>query len=193
MKSPIMQLNRAWLQARAKKDPTSDYLLLASVDRQKKPHVRTVLIKTLDRNGIGFVTNRTGPKNEQFKVSSGVEGCIVWPGLHIQVRVAGKLRRLPKALVQKLWNLRPREAQLLYHLGLKQSSPIPSYSFLLQSVARLAQKWVRKKTIPLSPNYIGYFLQPTVVEFLHHHPSRLNKRELFKKGRKSWFKATLAP
>ncbi len=163
------------------------------MDYQKRPHVRTVLIKTLDQNGIGFVTNRTGPKNEQFRLSSIVEGCIVWPSLALQVRVAGKIGPMPKTIVKKLWEKRPREAKILYHLGLKQSSKIPSYAFLLKSVARLQKKWQNKKIIPPAPNYIGYLLQPKTIEFLHHHPSRLNKRELYKKTRRGWFKAILAP
>lgn len=193
MKNPLRQFRRLWLQSHRAKESTADYFLLASVDRQKKPHVRTVLIKTLDQNGIGFVTNRTGPKNEQFRLSSTVEGCIVWPSLALQIRVSGKIRPMPKTIIKKLWDKRPREAKILYHLGLKQSSKIPSYSFLLKSVATLQKKWRDKKTIPPAPNYIGYVLQPKAVEFLHHHPSRLNKRELYEKTARGWHKIILAP
>lgn len=193
MTNPITQLTTCWHQAHRQKDPTADYFLLASVDRHKKAHVRTVLIKTLDQKGIGFVTNRTGPKNEQFRLSKMVEGCVVWPVLKLQVRISGKLKRMSKSQVEVLWNKRPREAKLLYHLGLKQSSPIPSYKFLLESVAKLEEKWKSKKQIPLAPNYIGYLLQPTVIEFLHHNPNRLNKRESYKKTLKGWKKVILAP
>lgn len=193
MKNPVTQLRRFWQQAHRKKDLTADYFLLASVDRQKRPHVRTVLIKTLDRHGIGFVTNKTGPKNEQFQTSSMVEGCMVWPTLTLQVRIAGKVKPMPKKIVKKLWARRPREAKLLYHLGLKQSSPIPSYKFLLESVANLEKKWRNKKQISLAPNYIGYIVEPTIIELLHHNPSRLNKRELYHKTKRGWAKSFLAP
>lgn len=193
MNNPITQLQQYWLQARRKKDPTADYFLLASVDARGKPHVRTVLIKSLDQKGIGFVTNKSGPKIKQFRHSQIVEGCIVWPKLSLQVRVAGKIRPMPKKAVQKLWNLRPREAQLLYHLGLKQSSVIPSYEFLLSNVAHLAVDWRANKKIPLAPNYVGFLVEPKTIEFLHHHPSRLNRRELYQKDGKRWSKAILAP
>lgn len=191
--SPIAKLISYWRRAHHKKDPTADYFLLASVDRQKKPHVRTLLIKTLGRRGIGFVTNRTGPKNEQFKTSSVVEGCIVWPSLTLQVRVGGKIKPMPKGIVKQLWTKRPREAKLLYHLGLKQSSPIPSYPFLLRSVANLGKKWRNQKNISLAPNYIGYIVKPKMIEFLHHNPSRLNKRESYQKTSRGWIKMILAP
>lgn len=193
MENPIKRLRGYWYQAQRRKDPTADYFLLASCDRQRRPHVRTVLIKSLDPAGIGFVTNRTGPKNEQFRCSSRVEGCMVWPKLTLQVRITGKIKPMLKSGVTKLWEKRPREAKLLYHLGLKQSSPIPSYAFLLKSVAGLAKKWQNKKKIPLAPNYVGYILQPFSIEFLQHNPSRLNKRALFKKEKKGWLKTILAP
>lgn len=193
MKNPIKRLRSYWHQAQRQKDPTADYFLLASCDRQRRPHVRTVLIKSLDPEGIGFVTNKTGPKNEQFRCSSRVEGCMVWPKLTLQVRVIGKIKPMPKSHVRKLWEKRPREAKLLYHLGLKQSSPIPSYQFLLKSVAVLGKKWCNRRDIPLAKNYIGYVIEPKMIEFLHHNPSRLNKRELYEKSSKGWFKAILAP
>lgn len=193
MTNPTSQLQNFWLQAHRANDLTADYFLLASVDRQKTPHVRTVLIKSLDQNGIGFVTNKTGPKVEQFKNSQKVEGCLVWPKLSLQIRIAGKIKPMPKAIVQKLWNQRPREAQLLYHLGLKQSSTLPSYEFLLSNVAGLAVDWRNKKEIPLAPNYVGFIVEPHSIEFLHHHPNRLNKRELFQKASKGWSQSILAP
>ncbi|MBI4125550.1 MAG: pyridoxamine 5'-phosphate oxidase family protein [Deltaproteobacteria bacterium] len=193
MKNPVSSLRKLWLSAHGKKDDTADYFLLASVDGRKRPHVRTVLIKTLGPGGIGFVTNRTGPKVWQFKHFKTVEGCIVWPKLTLQVRVAGKIKSMPKKTVQKLWKRRPREAQILYQLGLKQSSPIPSYNYLLEKVGALQKEWKKKRKIPLAPNYVGFVLVPTLIEFLHHNPTRLNKRELFEKKKGGWQKKILAP
>lgn len=193
MNSPLGLLKRFWLKARSKKDATADYFLLASVDLRRQPHVRTILIKTLSLNGIGFVTNKTGPKVWQFKHSQRVEGCMVWPKLTLQVRVAGKVRPMPKKTVQRLWRMRPREAQLLYHLGLKQSSPIPSFAFLIKKVRQLEEKWKQRKQIPLASNYVGFILQPSMIEFLHHNPTRLNRRELYQKAARGWTKQILAP
>ncbi|MBI4223376.1 MAG: pyridoxamine 5'-phosphate oxidase family protein [Deltaproteobacteria bacterium] len=193
MANPLLQLNRSWRRARRAKDHTADYFLLATVGGRKRPHVRTVLIKTLGPGGIGFVTNRTGPKVWQFKHFKTVEGCIVWPKLTLQVRVAGKIKSMPKKTVQKLWKRRPREAQILYQLGLKQSSPIPSYNYLLEKVGALQKEWKGKRKIPLAPNYVGFVLVPTLIEFLHHNPTRLNKRELFQKKNNRWQKKILAP
>lgn len=193
MKEPAAKFRSLWHLARRKKDPTSDYLMLATADAKGDPHVRTVLIKSVDPRGVGFVTNRYGPKVRQFKKHHRVEGCVVWPSLTLQVRLSGRVTKMPRAQVDRLWKMRPREAQLLYSLGLKQSQPIPSFSFLKKKVAALARRWRSKKIIPPASTYVGYILRPTMIEFLHHNPTRLNLRECFQKTPRGWRKKILAP
>lgn len=193
MRDPLKRLQRYWKKARAKKDPTADYFLLGTVDGRGNPHVRTVLIKTLDRDGIGFVTNKTGPKVAHLKKRNKVEGCMVWPSLHLQVRVTGLTKKMPKRILQRLWKIRPREAQVLYCLGLKQSGKIPSFVYLKKEIRKLDQKWRNKKTISLTSYYIGLIVVLQSIEFLHHNRTRMNKREFFQKTRKGWKLSILAP
>lgn len=193
MKNPLAQFKSFWKEANRKKDPTADYLMLATTDSKGNPHVRTVLIKTVDQKGIGFVTNRFGPKTTHFKKHPGVECCVVWPSLVLQVRIGGRVKPMPQKMVDHFWRLRPREAQILYSLGLKQSKKIPSYAYLKNRVAELSKKWLGKKIIPTAPSYVGYIVEPTMIEFLHHNPTRLNLRESFQKKTKGWTKKILAP
>lgn len=192
MTNPINEFQKFWNLAHKKKEATADYLSLATVDAKGKPHVRTVLIKAIDKNGVSFVTQALGPKVKQMKLSR-VECCVAWPKLHLQVRLSGKVKPMPKKFLKILWGLRPREAQILYSLGIAQSSPIPSYEFLLNRVTGLAVQWRRKKKIPLSPYYVGFIVEPKTIEFLNHNPSRLNRRELYQKTSRGWRKTFLAP
>lgn len=193
MKNPLAQFAKFRKQAIRRKDQTSDYLMLATADAKANPHVRTVLIKSADERGIGFVTNRFGRKVEHFKKHRRVEGCVVWPSLTLQIRLSGKITPMPRAQVDRLWKMRPREAQILYHLGLKQSHVIPSYDYLKKKVAALARRWKNKKILPTANTYVGYILRPTMIEFLHHNPTRLNLRECYEKRAKGWKKKILAP
>lgn len=193
MKNPSAKFRSLWHRAQRKKDQTSDYLMLATADAKGDPHVRTVLIKSVDARGVGFVTNRYGPKVRQFKKHHRVEGCVVWPSLTLQIRLSGKITPMPQAQVDRFWKMRPREAQILYSLGLKQSRPIPSYDYLKKKVAALARRWGDKKIIPPANTYVGYILRPTMIEFLQHNPTRLNLRECFQKTAKGWAKKILAP
>lgn len=193
MKDPLPKFKSSWRHAIRRKDPTADYLMLATADAKGNPHVRTVLIKTVDADGVGFVTNASGCKVSHFKKHRRVECCVVWPSLMLQVRLSGRVMRMPQKTVDRLWKMRPREAQVLYHLGLKQSQPIPSFDFLKKKVGILAKKWSGKKNIPTSPNYVGYILKPTMIEFLHHSPARLNLRESLQKTSRGWTCKVLAP
>ena len=193
MKHPIRQLEKCWNEARRKKDPVADCLYLATVDAASAPHVRTVLIKSIGENGIGFVTNATGPKAAQMKINSQVEACIHWPKLQIQIRVRGSVVAMPSETVEALWKIRPREAQILYGLGIPQSSPIPSYGYLMKQVLKKAKEWGSLKTPPRAPNYIGFLIVPERIEFLYYHSNRLSERHAFEKTPKGWQKIILAP
>ncbi|MDO8527515.1 MAG: pyridoxal 5'-phosphate synthase [Deltaproteobacteria bacterium] len=191
--NPIKELKKYWLLALRKKDPVAYNMYLATVDVKGRPHVRTVLIKSIDKSGIGFVTHAHGRKVDQFAHSKIVEVCMAWPTLAVQARVTGKIKPMSKDLVKKLWTLRPRDAQILYSLGIAQSSKIPSFEYLLKKVSALSKKWSDKKNIPYSSNYTGFVVEPQSIEFLHHNPSRLNRRELWTRTAKSWSKTILAP
>ena len=191
--NPLKQLEKYYRLAQRKKSGVADYLSLASVDGRGHPKLRTVLIKTCDHRGIGFVTNKTGPKVKQFRQHKRVAGMMAWPELTLQVRIEGVMTLMPQKEVRHFWRIRDRGAQILYSLGLKQSEEIPSFEFLKQQVRNLDLKWADLQTIPPAPNYIGFILRPTLIEFLHHSPSRMNKREWFVKTKGRWQKRILAP
>lgn len=191
--NPLKQLEVFWKKAQREKSGTADYFSLATVDLLGHPKVRTVLIKILDQRGIGFVTNKTSPKVNQFQKSKRVAGLIAWPELALQVRIEGSVVKMPQKEISQFWTLRSREAQLLYSLGLKQSQEISSFEYLKAEVGKLGKKWGVSVKISLAPNYTGYIIRPTLIEFLHHSPSRMNLRECFQKKSGRWQKQILAP
>jgi len=193
MKNPIEQLQIFWQKARRTKEPSADGLYLATVDETGRPHVRTVLVKSIGPEGIGFVTNATGPKAAQIKAHPYVEACIHWTKMEMQIRVAGEVVPMPVSELEALWKIRPREAQILYGLGISQSSVIPSYGFLIKQVLKKAKEWASLKAPPRAPNYIGFLIVPHRIEFLYYHSTRLSERHLFEKTSTGWKKTILAP
>lgn len=192
MPNPVSAFKKFWCEARRRQDPCADYIALAT-SAKGKPQVRTVLLKTLDRQGAGFVTQSLGPKGRLLRKNPFVSGCIVWPTLSLQVRFTGRTKPMSRSVLEKLWKNRPREAKLLYHLGIPQSSRIPSFAHLLKEISKLEKVWRGKKRIPLSPHYVGFIIGMETVEFFHHHPARLNRREFFRKTSKGWVESCLAP
>lgn len=191
--NPIQQFQDYWRQAHRKKDPVADSVALATVDAQGKPHVRTVLLKTFKEAEIGFVTRIGGEKIGHIQHLNDVECCLSWPTLSLQVRMRCTTTEMEGGILNMLWSLRPRDAKIMYHLGLKQSVVIPSYQFLVSQFNAMKAKWKGEKEIPRSKFYIGYVLHPYQIEFLHHKLSRLNRRELHEKTEKGWTHTTLAP
>ena len=191
--NPINQIIQFWKEAREKKDPVSDCLYLATSDEEGKPHVRTVLIKSLNEEGLGFVTNAFGPKAKQIKKNKWVEGCIHWPSLNLQIRIQGPVKKMSLGQLMTLWKNRSREAQILYTLGVPQSSVVDSFASFMQKFKELQNKLEVKKILPYFPAYVGFIIQPTRIEILHYHPSRLSEREAYEKEGKKWNCSTLAP
>lgn len=190
--SPLLKLSR-WWKAERKASTTADLMALATVDERGLPCVRTLFLKQIDAEGFHFVTQAMGPKAKQIADQNIVELCLNWPVKNVQVRVRGKAVRMGIAEIKSFWSKRERDAQILYSLGIAQSSEIPAYNFLQQEVAKKRNEWKDIKSIPYSPNYTGYIVKPSWIEILHHHSARLNKREKFTKRGKNWELTILAP
>lgn len=155
--------------------------------------MRGVLLKAIDARGFHFVTQARGPKARQLRSNPHAEFCVNWGGLALQLRVRGRVTPLPTRELERLWQTRHRDAQILYHLRLPQSAVIPSYSHLLLAVQQGRRRWRLVAQIPKSPWYVGYIIVPRWIEFLHHSPRRLNKRDRYVRRGKTWTHVCLAP
>lgn len=169
-------------------------MALATIDARGLPCVRTVLLKQIDARGFHFVTQAHGPKAAQIAKQPVVELCLNWMSHRVQIRARGRAIPMPDAEVESLWAARQRDAQILYHLGIPQSQPIPSYRWLLTRMREARKQWRGIDPIPRSPAYIGFIVRPVAIEFLHHTESRLNRRECFVRGNNQrWTRKILAP
>ena len=193
MNDPVQEFKKHWQQALDQKDPVADALYLATVDADGKPHVRTVLLKQVPDGRFGFVTKQGGEKNNHLARCNDVECCTNWPTLGLQVRLRATTEKMDKVSLGFLWQLRPRDAQIVYSMELEQSQKVESFEFLEGLFARLQQQFQKVKAIPLSKFYLGYFLRPYQIEFLWHQQSRLNRRELYRLEKKIWQHSTLTP
>ncbi len=193
MKNPIQEFLKQWQEAREKKDPVADSLSLATADADGCPHVRTVLLKQTPDGRFGFVSRLGGKKHEHIAHRNDIECCTYWPTLGLQVRLRCKTEKMDAASLGYFWNLRPREAQIVYSLDFKQSREIDSFHTLERLFEKAKTQFQKIKAIPLSKFYIGYFLQPYEVEFLHVQRNRLNQRELYVLEDDQWQKKILTP
>jgi pyridoxamine 5'-phosphate oxidase len=191
-RNPLTMAHEYWQQARWD-DQSADAFALATVDGRGLPAVRTLLFKSIDSRGFGFVTQARGPKVRHFAKTPTVELCANWPSIQLQLRARGRIQAMPEAQVDALWASRDREAQILYHLRVPQSKVLPSFATIKSAVKAGATRWADTETIPRASWYVGFLVEPQWIEFLHHSPSRCNERIRFTKSKRTWKQHILAP
>lgn len=148
-------------------------MTLATVDAQGRPSTRTVLLKGADARGFIFFTNHDSRKGQELAGNVNAALTFYWPELERQVCVAGTVIRLPQAESAAYFKTRPRGSQLGAWAS-DQSSP-------LESRAILERKWRECEAqfpaaIPLPPNWGGFVLTPSRIEFWQGRASRLHDR-----------------
>ncbi len=189
---PVAQFN-LWLEdaLRAKVvEPTA--MSLATVSREGRPSLRTVLLKGLDARGFVFFTNLESRKAREIGENPRVSLLFPWLPLERQVIVLGSVEKVPIAESLAYFLSRPRESQLAAWAS-RQSAAISSRSLLEMEWEKLKAKFGAGE-IPLPSFWGGFRVKPETIEFWQGGPSRLHDR--FEYARQSdglWTVQRLAP
>ena len=166
-------------------------MALATVDRQGRPSVRTVLLKGADARGFIFFTNYDSRKGQELAGNPNAALVFYWSELERQVCVAGTVTKLPATESEDYFKSRPRGSQL--------GAWASNQSEVLASRAVLEQKWQEMaarfpQAMPLPPNWGGYVLAPLRIEFWQGRASRLHDRFRYvKQPDDSWQVDRLSP
>lgn len=189
-----MRLFAAWLSdatASEPRDPTA--MTLATVDTDGMPNARMVLMKGADERGFVFYTNIDSKKGQEL--DSGGKAALVfhWKSLNRQVRVRGLVERVTPEEADVYFASRPKQAQIGAWAS-KQSQPLESRLAFEKAVAINAAKYAIG-AVPRPPNWSGYRIVPSQIEFWHDRPFRLHDRIAFKRTAQgdAWSKTRLYP
>lgn len=147
---------------------------LATVDRQGRPRVRTVLLKDYSEAGFSYYTNLSSIKSEDTKNNPSVSVLFPWIQMERQVRIDGEARLLDRAAVDAYFKVRPRESQLGAWAS-EQSRSIDSRQTLEQRFAQTAARFEGRE-VPTPPFWGGFLISPTCIEFWQGRPGRLHDR-----------------
>lgn len=188
--SPIQQFE-IWLNDAINAqvhEPTA--MNVATVDEQGKPSARMVLLKEINQQGFVFFTNYHSQKGRALTQNPVAALTFFWPELERQVRVEGRVFRLPENESDEYFKSRPYTSRIGAWAS-EQSQVISSKNVLVMRAAATAAK--HPLHVPRPPHWGGYIVQPEMVEFWQGRPSRLHDRIRYCLDKGEWRKERLAP
>jgi len=190
---PIAQFHN-WFQDVLKaniEDPNA--MLLSSCARSGKPSARVVLLKDYTGDGFTFFTNYASRKGAEMAENPFVSLTFFWKELHRQVRIEGRVEKLPAETSEAYFQSRPRGSQVGAWAS-PQSHVIKDRKELMDRVEEMRKKHEGEEVLPLPPFWGGYLVVPDRIEFWQGQLSRLHDRFLYQKNEAGeWVVSRLAP
>lgn len=190
-RDPLVQLERWLADARAAQmiEPTA--MTLATVDADGKPSARVVLYKGEHEGGLCFYTNYGSRKGAALAAHPSAALVFWWDKLERQVRVEGRVEKLPRAMAEAYFRRRPRESQL-GALTSRQSQVCASREELDRRYAENAKRF-ENGDVPLPEDWGGYRLVPEEFEFWQGQVGRLHDRLCYTRAAAGWKIRRLEP
>ena len=166
-------------------------MTLATSTLNGRPSARMVLLKGIDERGFLFFTNYESRKGRELAANPHAALVFYWREAGRQVRVAGRVSKLPAAESDAYFATRPLGSRLAA-LASRQSSVIPSRAAVEARIAELAAGYPDDGP-PRPINWGGYCVHPDEIEFWQQGPNRLHDRLRYRKSRGAWILERLSP
>lgn len=174
---PVIQFGRWMEDAIRQKVMDPNAVHLATADASGKPSGRIVLLRDFIPKGFTFLPNYGSRKGEEMRNNSHAAMTFFWHELYRQVRIGGKVTRLPADESDAYFRSRPRESQISA-VASQQSRHLESRELLERTAADIEERY-RDRPIPRPDDWGGYCLEPEYVEFWQGRERRLHDRIIY--------------
>ncbi len=187
---PLVQFERWFKDALAAGLPLANAMTLATVSAEGAPDARVVLLKGVDDGAFVFYTNYDSRKGRQLAARP--EACLVflWTQLERQIRIEGRVAKVPAADSDRYFLSRPLGARLSASAS-AQSELVRDRTFLESSVEKIRKQF--DDNPPRPAHWGGYRVVPARIEFWQGRENRLHDRLLYTLERSAWKIERLAP
>lgn len=188
---PLEQLAAWFAEALAAAVAVPETMTLATATPDGVPSARMVLLKGLDERGLSFFTHRESRKGGELEANPRAALVLYWQPQGRQVRVEGRVERLPDAESAAYFASRPRGSRLAAWAS-PQSRPVADRGELERRYAE-AEARFPGADVPLPPSWGGYRVVPEAVEFWQHDDHRLHDRIRYARAGDGWTRERLGP
>jgi len=187
---PLAQFGRWFGDALAAELPLANAMTLATVTESGAPDARIVLLKAMEDGAFVFFTNYDSRKGRQLAARP--EACLVflWAPLERQVRIEGRVEKVPAPASDAYFASRPLGARLSARAS-TQSAVVPGRDTLERAMAE--QKARHGDNPPRPAHWGGYRVLPSRIEFWQGRENRLHDRLLYRRRAADWAIERLAP
>ena len=160
--------------------PEPNAMVLSTVSADGTPSARVVLLKGLDERGFVFYTNLESRKGAELAGDPRCALVFHWAPIEWQVRVEGRVEHVTDAEADAYFATRARESQIGAWAS-RQSSPLADDKVLDARVSEMVARFAGG-AVPRPPNWSGFRVVPSRIEFWHGRAHRLHERRVFERA-----------
>jgi pyridoxamine 5'-phosphate oxidase len=153
-------------------------MALATVDAASRPSVRIVLFKGFHEGGPTFYTNYNSRKGREMAAQPQVAATFWWDRMERQVRLEGRVEKLPAAVSEAYFRARPRLSQIGATVS-RQSQVVATREELDARLAAAERHYGEDTEVPRPPHWGGYRIEVDRWEFWQGRGGRLHDRLLY--------------
>jgi len=188
---PLRQFQLWFDEARDTGIDVPEAMALATATPDGRPSVRMVLLKSADERGFDFYSNYESRKGDELASNSHAALLFHWQPLGRQVRVEGRVERVPADESDAYFRTRPLESRLAAWAS-SQSRPLGGRAELDRLYAEAAARFPAEE-VPRPPHWGGFRLVPDAYELWQHAANRLHDRIRYERVADGWKRERLAP
>ncbi|KAF8770587.1 Pyridoxine-5'-phosphate oxidase like protein [Argiope bruennichi] len=182
VKNPITLFDKWFNDARKTEGiREANAVAVATADKNGKPSVRYVLLKSYNKEGFVFYTNYNSRKGQDITENPQVALVFYWEPLCRQIRIEGVAVKISEKESEEYFHTRAKDAQLAAVVS-KHGNVIENKEILVKEKEELDRKYANESIVIPKPDYWGgYRIQPNTIEFWCGRSDRLHDRIKFRR------------